>query len=51
MKAFVAESGVEEVCLEYSANLGWQVLYGPDIAPGEAAAEPGSRSGRGSRNA
>jgi type I restriction enzyme R subunit len=42
MKAFVAESGVEEVCLEYFADLGWQVLYGPDIAPGEAAAERSS---------
>lgn len=32
MKAFVAESGVEETCLEYFADAGWQVLYGPDIA-------------------
>jgi len=37
VKAFVAESGIEEVCLEYFADLGWQVLHGPDIAPGEAA--------------
>ena len=42
MKAFVAESGVEEVCLEYFADLGWQVLHGPDIAPGEPAAEQSS---------
>lgn len=35
MKAFVAESGVEEVCLEHFAELGWQVLHEPDIAPGE----------------
>jgi len=39
VKSFVAESGVEEVCLEYFAELGWQVLYGPDIAPDEAQAE------------
>lgn len=39
MPAFVAESGVEEVCLEYCADAGWKVIYGPDIAPGEARAE------------
>ncbi|MGA9919701.1 MAG: type I restriction endonuclease, partial [Candidatus Dormiibacterota bacterium] len=39
MRSFLAESGVEEVCLNYLADLGWQVLYGPDIAPGEPAAE------------
>ncbi|MGY1814341.1 type I restriction endonuclease subunit R [Blastococcus sp. SYSU D00820] len=39
MRGFVAESGVEEVCLEYFADLGWQVLHGPDIAPGEQTAE------------
>ncbi len=44
MKRFVAESGVEEVCLEYFADLGWQVLHGPDIAPGEAATERSSYS-------
>ena len=42
MRGFVAESGVEEVCLEYFADLGWQVLHGPDIAPGEPAAERSS---------
>src|SRR4051794_2097154 len=42
MRGFVAESGVEEVCLEYFADLGWQVLHGPDIAPGETAAERSS---------
>ncbi len=42
MRSFVAESGVEEVCLEYFADLGWQVLYGPDIAPEEAHAERSS---------
>ena len=41
MKSFVAESGVEEVCLDYFAELGWQVLYGPDIAPDELQAERG----------
>ena len=38
----MAESGVEEVCLDYFADLGWQVLYGPDIAPGEAWSERSS---------
>jgi len=42
VKAFLAESGIEEVCLEYFADLGWQVLHGPDIAPGEPAAERSS---------
>ena len=42
MRGFLAESGVEEVALEYFADLSWQVLYGPDIAPGEAAAERAS---------
>ncbi len=42
MKGFVAESGVEEACLEYFADAGWHVLYGPDIAPGEPAAERAS---------
>jgi type I restriction enzyme, R subunit len=42
VKSFVAESGVEEVCLEYFHDLGWQVLHGPEIAPGEVAAERSS---------
>ncbi len=42
MKSFIAESGVEEVCLDYLADLGWDVLYGPEIAPGEARAERSS---------
>jgi len=42
VRSFVAESGVEETCLEYFAELGWQVAYGPDIAPGESAAERAS---------
>ena len=39
MRAFLAESGVEEVCLDYFAGLGWEVLYGPGIAPDESLAE------------
>jgi type I restriction enzyme R subunit len=42
VKSFLPESGVEEVCLDYFADLGWQVLHGPDIAPGEARAERSS---------
>jgi type I restriction enzyme R subunit len=42
MKSFIAESEVEEVCLDYLADLGWNVLYGPEIAPGEAGAERSS---------
>ena len=42
MRAFVAESGVEEVCLEYFADLGWQVLHGPEIAPDEPKSERSS---------
>jgi len=36
---FIAESAVEEVCLDYFAGLGWLVLYGPEIAPGEPSTE------------
>ena len=36
-----------ELVLEYLAVEGWQVAYGPDIAPGEAAAERGPGVGRG----
>jgi type I restriction enzyme R subunit len=39
MRSFIAESGVEEVCLDYFADLGWEVLYGPDSAPDEAHPE------------
>ena len=35
----VTESVVEEAALEWLANLGYTVLNGPDIAPGERAAE------------
>ncbi len=33
MRSFVAESTVEEACLDLFAHLGWQILYGPAIAP------------------
>ena len=33
MTPFAAESGVEEVCLEYFADLDWDVLYGPVSLP------------------
>ena len=39
---FLAESGIEETCLDYFAELGWQVEYGPDIAPGDERAERAS---------
>lgn len=42
MRGYLAESGVEEVCLEYFADLGWQVLHGPDIAPDQPGAERSS---------
>lgn len=42
MRSFVAESGVEEVCLDYFTDLGWQVLHRPDIAPGEPTSERSS---------
>ncbi|MGH9131250.1 MAG: type I restriction endonuclease subunit R [Acidimicrobiales bacterium] len=42
MSAFVAESAVEEVCLDLFAELGWVVRHGPEIGPGEPAAERSS---------
>src|SRR5688500_15502155 len=33
------ESTVEEAALEWSADLGYAVRHGPEIAPGEPAAE------------
>jgi len=36
---FIAESAVEEICLDLFAELGWRVLYGPEIAPDQPAAE------------
>ncbi len=38
MSAFT-ESVVEEAALAWLESLGWRVLHGPDIAPGEPAAE------------
>ena len=38
------ESVVEEAALEWLATLGYEVLYGPDIAPSEPAAERDSYS-------
>jgi type I restriction enzyme R subunit len=35
------ESVLEEAVLETLASLGWQVVFGPEIAPGEPAAERG----------
>ena len=40
--AVITESDVEQVALEWLANLGWYVGYGPHIAPGEKAAERSS---------
>lgn len=37
--SFVAESEVEELTLEWLAQAGYAVLYGPSIGPGEFAAE------------
>lgn len=34
-----AESDVEEAALTWLGSLGWTVRYGPEIAPGELAAE------------
>ena len=42
MNAFIAESAVEEMCLDLFANLGWAVLHGPDIAPDLPGAERAS---------
>ena len=35
----VAESDVEDLALQHFANLGYAVVNGPSIAPGEARAE------------
>ena len=35
----LSESDVEQVALEWLANLGWQVAHGPDIAPDTPGAE------------
>ena len=40
----IVESVVEEAALDWFRDLGWSVLHGPDIAPGEPAAERDSYS-------
>jgi type I restriction enzyme R subunit len=42
MKTSFAESDVEEAALEWFAALGYRVVHGPSIAPGEPAAERAS---------
>jgi type I restriction enzyme R subunit len=42
--AKIAESVVEESTLAWFEELGWSVLHGPDITPGEPAAERESYS-------
>ncbi len=39
MTTYIAEDAVEGICLDLFADVGWKVLYGPEIAPGEPAAE------------
>jgi type I restriction enzyme R subunit len=39
MSAVDTEAGLEDVVLEYLAAEGWDLVYGPDIAPGEVGAE------------
>ena len=34
-----SESDVEQAATEYLSDLGWEIAYGPDIAPGTPAAE------------
>lgn len=36
---YICESMVEDAALAWLKELGFEVLYGPDIAPGEPAAE------------
>ena len=42
MKSFIPEASIEDTCLDYFRELGWQVLHGPEIGPGEPAAERAS---------
>jgi type I restriction enzyme R subunit len=39
---YIAEDAVEGICLDLFADVGWNVLYGPEIGPGEPAAERSS---------
>ena len=36
----ITEADVEQAALDWLATLGWQVAYGPDIAPDTPGAEP-----------
>ncbi len=36
---FMTESQIEQYALDILANLGWQILHGPDIGPDGVAAE------------
>ena len=46
MSARITESIVEDTALEWFSALGYSVVYGPSIAPGEAAAERVTIEGR-----
>ena len=35
----ITEADVEQAALEWLSSLGWQVVHGPDIAPGTPNAE------------
>lgn len=39
MNSAITEANLEYLVLEYLAEEGWQVVYGPDIAPGELESE------------
>lgn len=39
MSPALREANLETAVLEFLGGLGWQILHGPDIAPGELAAE------------
>jgi type I restriction enzyme R subunit len=39
VSGLITEAHLEDLVLEYLAEEGWQVVYGPDIAPGETHAE------------
>lgn len=39
MSVVDTEAGLEHVVLEYLVSVGWKLVYGPDVAPGEPGAE------------
>jgi type I restriction enzyme R subunit len=41
VKGLITEAHLEDVVLGYLQEEGWQVLYGPNVAPGESGAERG----------